>query len=49
MFTEAYSPQEALELADELGIEVDSQEHISLEKSALCSVKVSGTLKRKSA
>jgi hypothetical protein len=47
MFTDAHAPQDASDLAEDLGVETDSPEHLQLEKSALCTVKVSGCLKRK--
>jgi hypothetical protein len=47
MFTDTYSPQDAAAMAEELGVEVDSPEHLKLEKSCFCNAKVSGPLKRK--
>lgn len=47
MFTDSLPPRDASDLAEELGVEVDSAEHLALEKSPLCQAKVSGTLKRK--
>lgn len=47
MFTDSLSPQDATDLAEELGVEVDSPEHLKLERSTLCAVKVSRPLKRK--
>lgn len=34
--TDSLPPQEVAELADDLGIEQDSGEHATLEKSAIC-------------
>ncbi|KAF9462400.1 TBPIP-domain-containing protein [Collybia nuda] len=46
--TDILSPQEATTLADDLGIELDTDEHLNLEKTALCQVpKSANPLKRK--
>ena len=37
MATDVISPQDALALAEDLGIELDTHEHIALEKGPLCS------------
>lgn len=40
---EATSPKEAAELLDDLGVELDSPEHIQLERSCLCTARASGS------
>ncbi|KAF8995489.1 TBPIP-domain-containing protein [Cyathus striatus] len=45
--TDALTGNEASGLAEELGIEMDSPEHASLERGALCALKSSNPLKRK--
>ena len=34
--TDALAPQQATELADDLGVELDTPEHIAVERGALC-------------
>ena len=37
MATDALTPQEFSELAEDLGVELDTPEHIAVERGALCS------------
>ncbi|EIW84431.1 TBPIP-domain-containing protein [Coniophora puteana RWD-64-598 SS2] len=45
--TEALPPQDALDLREDLGIELDSDEHRDLEATSLCSASQANSLKRK--
>ncbi|KAH0588708.1 hypothetical protein H2248_004514 [Termitomyces sp. 'cryptogamus'] len=45
--TDALPPQEAASLAEDLGVELDTSEHIALERSQLCICARSNPLKRK--
>lgn len=47
VLTETMTPQEAESLAEELGIEWDSGEHVALERSAIHNRKANNVLKRK--
>lgn len=46
MATDVLPPQDATDLAENLGIEWDTHEHVSLEQSSLCTQKPNA-LKRK--
>lgn len=46
LVTDALSPQEANDLAEDLGIELDTTEHIALERSALCVTTMPGKMVR---
>ncbi|KAG5646229.1 hypothetical protein DXG03_004056 [Asterophora parasitica] len=45
--TDALPPQDATNLAEDLGVEVDTGEHVALERTPLCSTKSANPLKRK--
>ena len=42
LVADALTPQDARELAEDLGIEYDTAEHDAVERGALCSVPLSG-------
>lgn len=45
--TDALPPQDAIDLAENLGIEMDTAEHAMVEQGPLCAQKAANTLKRK--
>lgn len=45
--TDALPPQDAIDLAEDLGIEMDTAEHTMIEQGPLCAQKAANTLKRK--
>lgn len=48
MATDPLPPQDAAALSEDLGIELDTAEHLSVERGSLCNVqKTSSSLKRK--
>lgn len=46
LVTDSLAPQEASDLAEDLGIELDTVEHATLERGSLCSVTTLGKRKR---
>ncbi|KAF8638065.1 hypothetical protein AX16_010697 [Volvariella volvacea WC 439] len=47
LVTDALPPQDAQDLAEDLGIEMDTEEHVAVERSPLCAIGTNNPLKRK--